>query len=165
MKMNYLKGVWKCILLTVLLLNISTVISAYELTYNQDKNNVSIEYDNLNRISQKSTGSQEFNYSYDGEYYGTLSNITSDNLTIKYEYDKRERIVKEIRIIDGIQFEKGNSYDSMNRLVEKRLPSTELEYYYTKHGQVRKIGVPLFLVPVVMRVYRTYSPCLEEGGA
>jgi len=26
-------------------------------------------------------------------------------------------------------------------------------------------GLPLFLVPVVMRVYRTYSPCLEEGGA
>ncbi len=26
-------------------------------------------------------------------------------------------------------------------------------------------GLPLFYVPVVMRVYRTYSPCLEEGGA
>ncbi len=28
-----------------------------------------------------------------------------------------------------------------------------------------KIGLPPFLVPVVMRVYHTYSPCLEEGGA
>ena len=27
------------------------------------------------------------------------------------------------------------------------------------------LGLPQFLVPVVMRVYRTYSPCLEEGGA
>ena len=27
------------------------------------------------------------------------------------------------------------------------------------------IGLPLFLVPFVMRVYHTYSPCLEEGGA
>lgn len=26
-------------------------------------------------------------------------------------------------------------------------------------------GLPLFYVPVVMRVYHTYSPCLEEGGA
>ena len=26
-------------------------------------------------------------------------------------------------------------------------------------------GLPPFLVPVVMRVYRTYSPCLEQGGA
>jgi len=26
-------------------------------------------------------------------------------------------------------------------------------------------GLSPFLVPVVMRVYRTYSPCLEEGGA
>jgi integrase len=26
-------------------------------------------------------------------------------------------------------------------------------------------GLPLFLIPVVMRVYRTYSPCLEQGGA
>ena len=26
-------------------------------------------------------------------------------------------------------------------------------------------GVPLFLVPVVMRVYHTYPSCLEEGGA
>jgi hypothetical protein len=26
-------------------------------------------------------------------------------------------------------------------------------------------GLPLFSVPVVMRVYHTYSPCLEEGGA
>jgi len=27
------------------------------------------------------------------------------------------------------------------------------------------LGLPLFYVPVVMRVFRTYSPCLEEGGA
>jgi hypothetical protein len=27
------------------------------------------------------------------------------------------------------------------------------------------IGLPLFYVPVVMRVFRTHSPCLEEGGA
>jgi len=27
------------------------------------------------------------------------------------------------------------------------------------------IGLPLFLVPVAMRVYHTYSPCLEQGGA
>jgi len=27
------------------------------------------------------------------------------------------------------------------------------------------VGLPLFYVPVVMRVYHTYSPCLEEGGA
>ena len=26
-------------------------------------------------------------------------------------------------------------------------------------------GLPPFYVPVVMRVYHTYSPCLEEGGA
>jgi len=26
-------------------------------------------------------------------------------------------------------------------------------------------GLPLFLVPVAMRVYHTYSPCLEQGGA
>ena len=26
-------------------------------------------------------------------------------------------------------------------------------------------GLPPFYVPVVMRVYRTYSPCLEQGGA
>jgi hypothetical protein len=29
----------------------------------------------------------------------------------------------------------------------------------------RYIGLPPFYVPVVMRVYHTYSPCLEEGGA
>ena len=28
-----------------------------------------------------------------------------------------------------------------------------------------RVGLPLFLVPVAMRVYRTYSPCLEQGGA
>ena len=28
-----------------------------------------------------------------------------------------------------------------------------------------ELGLPLFYVPVVMRVYHTYSPCLEEGGA
>jgi hypothetical protein len=26
-------------------------------------------------------------------------------------------------------------------------------------------GLPLFVVPVVMRVFHTHSPCLEEGGA
>ncbi len=26
-------------------------------------------------------------------------------------------------------------------------------------------GLPLFSVPVVMRVFHTYSPCLEESGA
>ena len=29
----------------------------------------------------------------------------------------------------------------------------------------KQSGLPLFYVPVVMRVYHTCSPCLEEGGA
>ncbi len=28
-----------------------------------------------------------------------------------------------------------------------------------------EVGVPLFLVPIVMRVFHTYPLCLEEGGA
>ncbi len=28
-----------------------------------------------------------------------------------------------------------------------------------------KTGVPLFLVPIIMRVFHTYPSCLEEGGA
>jgi len=30
---------------------------------------------------------------------------------------------------------------------------------------ISTVGLPLFYVPVIMRVYHTYSPCLEEGGA
>jgi hypothetical protein len=35
----------------------------------------------------------------------------------------------------------------------------------TKKSREYLIGLPLFLVPVVMRVFHTYSPYLEEGGA
>jgi hypothetical protein len=61
----------------------------------------------------------------------------------------------------------GEFPDSTNYLGDKKdcweLDSAGTIYISSSLDHV--CGVPLFLVPVVMRVFHTYPSCLEEGGA
>ena len=124
--------------LVITILTVSSVFAA-DLAYDSTKNKVEIAYDSLNRITNKTTASDNITYTYDYDLKGTLTNVTINNITIKYEYDERKRVTKETKIIDGISFEKSISYDSMDRIIEKRLPSDELEHFYNKQGSVSNI--------------------------
>jgi YD repeat-containing protein len=79
-------------------------------------------------------------YVYDGQYYGTLTNVTAGSDSYKYEYDDRLRVVREVRTIDGIDFEKRSYYDSMGRLVKEMFsPGGNISYYYDAQGKIDRI--------------------------
>ena len=67
---------------------------------------------------------------------------------------------KRVRI-DEVLLEQIDWYD----FFPKGMWSRQARVNYCVSVGLGVLGLPLFLVPVVMRVYHTYSPCLEEGGA
>ena len=135
--------------LLALVLTIPSIFADY--SYNTDQNEATIAYDSLNRVTQKQTEDKQFNYSYDGENWGTLSNISSDNLTIRYDYDDRKRITKETLIIDGISFSREFGYDSSGKILTQEINGNDIDYYYNKQGKLRKI--PNFLPSVTYTAF------------
>ncbi len=103
-------------------------------------NVVKLSYDALNRILQKNTTSQIFTFGYDKQYQGTLSNLSYDNITYIYTYDDRLRVTKETLKIRKFSFDTGQTYDSMDRILETRLPDNDdFDYYYSQQGKLDKI--------------------------
>ncbi len=103
-------------------------------------NVITMSYDALNRVLNKNSTDVNISFSYDTQYYGTLRSITMGDVIFRYTYDKRMRVTNEEVYLNGSWIETGVSYDSMDRIVEKRLPSTDLEYYYNKQGKVSNIS-------------------------
>jgi len=104
-------------------------------------NGILMSYDSLNRIHQKNASSVNYTFNYDEQYQGTLSSINFSNFTFSYEYDERLRVLKETIMEGGTDsYETGLTYDSMDRIIEKILPSNEeLEFYYNEQGKLNKI--------------------------
>src|SRR3989339_375589 len=102
------------VLVLTILLSLS-LIHAQTLTYDSAKDNLSSTYDDKNRLLTQSNSI----YIYDGDMDNTLTNITNQDVTIKYEYDNKKRIIRETKIIDGVTFIKEFSYDSMDRIVSQ----------------------------------------------
>ena len=99
-------------------------------------NSILMNYDELNRIRSKNN----INYYYD-EIIGTLSKITSPQLTTKYYYDNRLRTIKEEKIIDGKTFITSLSYDPMDRIISKTLPNNEvMQFSYNAGNKLESIG-------------------------
>ncbi len=103
-------------------------------------NIILLSYDDLNRINQKNTSSQIFTFAYDKQYQGTLTNLSYDNISFAYSYDDRLRNTKEILNIRKFSFNTGLTYDSMNRILEARLPDgDDFDYYYNQQNKLNKI--------------------------
>ena len=80
-----------------ILIAASVFASVETLTYDDTTNQLNMSYDSLNRILNKSSATENITYTYDDEYYGTLTNVTIDEDSYEYEYDDRLRVTKEIR--------------------------------------------------------------------
>ncbi|PIN79874.1 hypothetical protein COV16_01970 [Candidatus Woesearchaeota archaeon CG10_big_fil_rev_8_21_14_0_10_34_8] len=128
--------------LTIFLLLIPLALAvdvSKDFTYNTTATATNTTYDYLNRILQRNTSTEQFNYTYD-KTKGTLTNISFDSGNYKYEYDNRYRIRTESRVIDGIEFNITYTYDSNNRLINKSFNSDqEINYTYNIQGQTESI--------------------------
>lgn len=103
-------------------------------------NEVMMSYDSLNRLLHKNTSSQVITFSYDVQYDGTLANISYDNISYSFVYDERLRVVDEVLHARHHTFETGFTYDSLDRVLEKRLPdSDDLEFFYGAQGKLEKV--------------------------
>jgi hypothetical protein len=128
------------IVTNVILSSHISVAQIQNLSYDNSSNQINITCDSLNRILTKNTKGYNTNFIYDKQYNGTLTNVTSGNVTYNYEYDSRLRITREIRVIDGIKFEKRSYYDSMDRLVSQVFsPGKTINYTYNDQGGVSSL--------------------------
>src|SRR3989339_170547 len=96
--MNFLKFSFTILVLVLTILLSLSLIHAQTLTYDSAKDNLSSTYDDKNRLLTQSNSI----YIYDGDMDNTLTNITNQDVTIKYEYDNKKRIIRETKIIDGV---------------------------------------------------------------
>ncbi len=99
----------------------STVLGG-GVSYDLERDNVSMGYDDGGRVLNRG----DYVYVYDDGRVDSLTNVSDGEVVVSYEYDERGRIVREVRVIDGIGFEKVVEYDSMDRVVSEG----ELDFEY-----------------------------------
>jgi YD repeat-containing protein len=102
--------------------------------------NISLKYDNLNRLISKTSSGQSISYIYD-RINGTLWKTITLDTTSEEGYDQRLRKINETMTIDGRNFTKKWTYDSLDRVVNETLPDNSLILYtYTSHGDLKTVG-------------------------
>lgn len=120
----------------VFLLVVSPIFALeQDLIVSTNSPNVSFSYDNLDRVTTKNTNDDPFNYTYDKQYYGTLTNFSGSNYSKSFQYDKNQRVTTQVVTIDGFTFTKRYVYDSSDRVVA----DTNINYTYNKQGKVKQI--------------------------
>jgi YD repeat-containing protein len=140
MNKTKLFGISTVFLIGIIIETLAVIAAVQDLTYDSGNPVVNVSYDTLNRVLAKNSSSGSFNYTYDADYFGTLTNVTFANGSVAYQYDDRLRAVKEVRYIDGIRFEKGYDYDSADRVVKQQLmPGNETKVIRDAQGMVDNI--------------------------
>jgi len=102
-----------------------------------------LTYDDLNRIVKKENNDSEIYFSYDGQYLGTLSNISDDGQVYSYNYDQKYRIIGEDKFIDGQSFTNDKHYDSADEIIAEKLGVNTFGYDYAIQGSLK--GVSRFI--------------------
>ncbi|MFC1800567.1 FG-GAP-like repeat-containing protein, partial [Nanoarchaeota archaeon] len=97
-----------------------------------------LTYDGLNRVLFKDSDEVDITFSYDKDYYGTLSSIVMDTVVFNYTYDERLRVAKETKFVEGVSFDTEFLYDSQDRMISKQGLS-ELDFISNNLGKVQKI--------------------------
>jgi len=114
---------------------------------------ISFEYDNLNRIKNKYYRGQNEpieSYFYDeknidgkgmGHYAkGKLVKVVDESGATYFDYDIKGRLVKELRIMDGIEFLTEYRYDSADKIVEITNPAGDVIHYnYNNINQIESV--------------------------
>ncbi len=93
MKPFKLSGTAIVSLVALIALAFSVVAATQNLAYDSFNNATNISYDGLNRILVKNFSSDQHNYTYDVDYFGTLANVSFANGSVAYEYDDKFRVM------------------------------------------------------------------------
>lgn len=130
------------ILLVFVLISMIPHAEAYSLSYDTAKNNVSSVYDGNNRVVNQSGVSNWIRFVYDlGGTRGKITNASnSEGVSVNYTYDREQRVVREIKQIDGYSFEKNIYYDSMDRPLVFRGTFNEINIGYGHNGLINAIS-------------------------
>lgn len=115
-----------------------------------------LTYDELNRIIFKKAGYSNVSFAYDGQFNGTLTNISTDSdyhnaVFVRYIYDNRLRVSNESIFYCYREKDPGpddecetvnasTKYDSGNRIINMYFPNTNFQYEYNPIGKIESIG-------------------------
>jgi YD repeat-containing protein len=102
-------------------------------------NLIKLGYDGLNRITSKNSSDSNQTFTYDTDFYGTLSKVTQNGVNKTYQYDDRLRVIKETKYMDNVTFDTNFIYDSMDRLISVAGVSGDLDYVYNLQGKMQKV--------------------------
>jgi len=113
----------------------------FNLNYDSTKNSINISYDENDRINLQTGLNDWIKYFYDFDKNGTITNISNNNgVVIRYKYDDKKRIFKEIKEIDSQVFIKEISYDSLDRITSEILSDrSSMNYTYNNQSNLRMI--------------------------
>jgi len=102
---------------------------------------IKFEYDLLNRPTKKDYPSDiDITFTYDVGKVGTLFQANSSAGTVKYEYDRRLRQTAENYTRGGTLYWMKQSYDNMDRVVNKTFSSgSALSYTFNGGGMLESI--------------------------
>ncbi|OGY53735.1 MAG: hypothetical protein A2912_01385 [Candidatus Buchananbacteria bacterium RIFCSPLOWO2_01_FULL_40_23b] len=157
----------KLILLLFTLLFIPFALAATQtLIYDSTQNNITLNYDNLNRIHSKNSSTINTAYGYDQEFNGVLSNVTKGDVNVTYQYDEKLRVIKETVTIDGLSFTREFLYDSADRIISTVVQNQDIDLLFSAQGKIRQI--PSFVndahyTPFGSILNRTYNNNLVQN--
>ncbi len=93
-------------------------------------NEVQLEYDVIDRLTEKSAGSTVIAYTYDEGTIGVLTGMHAPSLEMAYEYDERLRPIREVKIMGSEEFVVEREFDRFDRVVSEQMGNEEIEYAY-----------------------------------
>lgn len=100
----------------------------------------SLAYDPLNRLTRKNSSTQDYVYTYDKQYDGTLSGVQGNSYATNLTYDSRLRVVTEEKTITGNSTLTIFQYDSLDRPTLITLPNqVQIDLDYNNQSQLDSI--------------------------
>ncbi|MBQ6194329.1 MAG: VCBS repeat-containing protein [Prevotella sp.] len=120
--------------------------AAGEVVSQTDARSITITHtrDNLNRITQTTTGSTVTTYTYgtSGNATQRLTNQATGSYGISYAYDQYGRVTSETRNFGNTSYTTSYTYDSNNNLQKTTYPgSVEVTYGYDSNGYETSMAV------------------------
>lgn len=105
------------------------------------KGTTTYSYDNGGRLVQEVRADVTITSTYDLDFLGALSVISSSNGTSKsYGYDEYGRIIQEVETINGRAFTTSTTYDNQNRVATLTYPSgLVVRNNYSSNGYLQSI--------------------------
>ena len=102
---------------------------------------ITYTYDSLSRLTDIEYPDTTLNVSYAYDSTGKILTMTDQSGTTEYSYDDSNRLIEEIRTIDGLSYTTSYTYTSGGKLLSITYPSGRvINYNYNESGRIISVS-------------------------